>query len=92
MYVAGLLTSMTRLVLVNALYFKGSWQHKFNEASTKPDVFYMNSKENKMVPMMTRKEHFGYAESDELDAKILKMNYRVSNVISACLNRIISLQ
>ncbi|KAJ9579492.1 hypothetical protein L9F63_004840, partial [Diploptera punctata] len=79
---SGLLTSLTRLVLVNALYFKGTWIHKFNEKNTKPDKFYVNGNDFKMVPMMTQKDNFGYLESDELDAKILKMQYRSSQDLS----------
>ena len=40
---AGVLTGMTRLVLVNAVYFKGSWMHRFREKNTKQMPFTISS-------------------------------------------------
>lgn len=77
-HITGLLDEMTRLVLVNAVYFKGLWQKQFSAANTKPDKFYLNSKENKKIPMMHKKAHFGYLSSDELDAAVLEMPYQAS--------------
>jgi serpin B len=34
-------TSNTRLVLVNAIYFKGEWRSTFNEHSTRDDTFHL---------------------------------------------------
>jgi len=35
----GVLTPETRLVLTNAIYFKGKWRRAFLEAATRPDTF-----------------------------------------------------
>lgn len=43
------LTPDSRLVLVNAIYFKGEWQKKFAAADTKPQTFYINSNKTKEV-------------------------------------------
>ncbi|MFO8235756.1 MAG: serpin family protein [Bacteroidales bacterium] len=40
----GMLDPMTRLVLVNAIYFKGAWALPFNEKNTREDTFYVYSK------------------------------------------------
>jgi serpin B len=41
----GVLNSLTRLVLVNAVYFKGDWVRKFDVADTKEENFYISSTE-----------------------------------------------
>jgi len=77
---SGVLTEMTRLVLVNAVYFKGLWDKQFDAANTRVETFHLNSKESKEVPMMHKKAKFGYMQSEELDADILRMDYRGQNI------------
>jgi len=56
----GSITSMTRLVLANAIYFKGDWLHAFDKAKAVDAPFHGAGD----VPMMTMKpEHFGYLEN-----------------------------
>lgn len=38
----GILDSLTRLVLVNAIYFKGNWDKKFSENATQEVDFRVN--------------------------------------------------
>ncbi|NXL95600.1 SPB6 protein, partial [Alectura lathami] len=38
----GILNSLTRLVLVNAIYFKGNWENKFDKERTKEMPFKIN--------------------------------------------------
>ncbi|NXA98513.1 SPB6 protein, partial [Melanocharis versteri] len=38
----GVLNSLTRLVLVNAIYFKGNWEEKFNKERTTERPFQIN--------------------------------------------------
>jgi len=72
----GVLGDLTRLTLVNAVYFKGNWLHKFNAAITRPEPFYLGSKENSVDANMMRiktKFHSGYL--DNLDARVLELPY-----------------
>lgn len=46
----------TRLVLANALYFKGTWQKEFDSSATKEGTFKLLNGETVQVPMMTTKK------------------------------------
>ena len=39
---SGTVTPMTRLALVNAIYFKGNWLNRFDKANTKQMAFKLN--------------------------------------------------
>ncbi|XP_052744245.1 probable RNA-directed DNA polymerase from transposon BS [Bicyclus anynana] len=64
----------TALVL-NTIFFKGTWQHQFNPNVTKQDVFYTSATEKKDTTFMQVRDNFFYAESNKLNAKILRMPY-----------------
>lgn len=70
----------TRLVLVNAIYFKGKWKYSFNAKDTHPEDFYLNDKDVKSVPMMNIKNTFRYANLDNLDATALELPYENSDL------------
>lgn len=40
---------MTRLALVNAIYFKGNWLNRFDEANTKEMPFKVNKVKTKLT-------------------------------------------
>ncbi|MCE5278581.1 MAG: serpin family protein [Planctomycetaceae bacterium] len=69
----GMLTADTRLVLANAIYFKGTWLHQFNKNATQDADFRTGGKTVK-VPMMFQKARFGYAADD--DVQVLSMPYK----------------
>lgn len=56
--------------LLNAIYFKGAWQNKFDEKNTKEEVFDHAgyTKELTTLPMMRQMEEFAYAEDDDYQA------------------------
>jgi len=58
----GAIDAMTRLVLVNALYFKASWSKPFEKDDTEDGDFHLASGESAAVPMMHGKS--GYGEGD----------------------------
>jgi len=70
---AGALTSLTRLVLCNAIYFKGSWASPFPAAATKSAPFHLASGRETECKLMQQEGQFGYAESPGL--KILSLPY-----------------
>lgn len=66
--------ALTRLVLVNAVYFKGSWGKPFLNG-TNVEPFWINEKDWIKVHMMQQTAYFRYGVFEELDAKGLQMNY-----------------
>ena len=56
--------------LLNAIYFKGAWQNKFDEKNTKEEVFDHAgyTKELTTMPIMSQAEEFAYAEDDDYQA------------------------
>ncbi|XP_078395628.1 leukocyte elastase inhibitor-like isoform X2 [Cetorhinus maximus] len=73
--IQGSLNSNTRLVLVNAIYFKGSWAEKFDEQNTKEMPFRLNKNESKPVKMMYQEEEFLFCDNPELKIKVLELPY-----------------
>lgn len=50
----GVITKLTRLVIANAVYFKGSWTQPFEAEQTKPAVFTTSDLKECQVPLMNR--------------------------------------
>ncbi|XP_061613412.1 leukocyte elastase inhibitor-like isoform X1 [Phyllopteryx taeniolatus] len=72
----GVLDSMIRLVLVNAIYFKGNWNKKFNESATRDAQFRLNKNATKPVKMMHQKAKFPLTFIAEVNCQILEMPYK----------------
>ncbi|XP_006007369.1 leukocyte elastase inhibitor B isoform X2 [Latimeria chalumnae] len=71
----GTVTSLTRMVLVNAIYFKGSWAHKFNDRATKEMPFRLNKSESNSVQMMYQEKKLNFNYVDEMKLKVLELPY-----------------
>ncbi|XP_069007470.1 leukocyte elastase inhibitor-like isoform X2 [Embiotoca jacksoni] len=70
------LDSMTRLVLVNAIYFKGNWNKQFPERATCDAQFRLSKNESKPVKMMYQKTKFPLTYVPEAACQILEMPYK----------------
>ncbi len=73
---SGALDQSTRLVITNAVYFKGTWVKQFDETQTKQDFFMISPGTTASVQMMQRTDSdavFNYAEADLFQA--LEMPY-----------------
>ncbi|KAH9495448.1 Leukocyte elastase inhibitor [Bulinus truncatus] len=72
----GLLNEKTRMVLVNAIYFKGQWETKFKESDTKPLPFKVSPRQTKNVPMMTITHEYSYTEDVDLKFTAIEIPYK----------------
>jgi serpin B len=69
----GILDELTRMVLTNAIYFKGKWQYQFNAASTRDGDFTLSSGEVVQVPMMEQEGKFEVSSDEQ--AVLLRLPY-----------------
>uniref|UniRef100_A0A8C6CKS9 Serpin domain-containing protein n=1 Tax=Moschus moschiferus TaxID=68415 RepID=A0A8C6CKS9_MOSMO len=65
----------TRLVLVNAIYFKGNWAKQFNKEHTKERPFKVSKNMQKPVPMMYNWSTFKITCIAEICSQILVLPY-----------------
>lgn len=71
------LTKRTRVVLLNAVYFKADWSTPFPRASTRKEYFFKSVFESILVDMMHQNDaYFSYHESPELNTKFLELPFR----------------
>jgi len=64
----GVLTSGTRLVLTNAIYFNAAWEYPFDKDVTADGGFYLLDDGQVIVPMMKQTQSFGYADGEGYQA------------------------
>lgn len=69
----GILDALTRLVLTNAIYFKGNWASQFGKDLTKDTPFWITLSKKVEVPMMFQEHTWGYGEDNDL--QILELPY-----------------
>ncbi|KAK7158327.1 hypothetical protein R3I93_009517 [Phoxinus phoxinus] len=76
----GVVDEMTRLVLVNAIYFKGDWEKKFTKEATRDGQFKLNKIQNKPVEMMHQTTQFPLVFIPEMDSQVLELPYVGKNL------------
>lgn len=69
----------SQIVLINAIYFKGEWERKFNEKFITKQEFHNSETETVSVDFMHIEDEFNYVLLDDLDAAALEMKYANSN-------------
>jgi serpin B len=68
LFAAGSITPQMRLVLTNAIYFKGKWTDPFKKENTKDEPFKLAAGGTVSAPLMRRGGHFRYLEADGVQA------------------------
>ena len=71
-------TDQLAVVLMNALYFKDSWQKEFPGYRTKEDDFHTRGGRTVKKEFMTTEDHFSYYEDEDTKLVILPMKGGVS--------------
>ncbi len=64
----GVIDTLTRLVLTNAIYFNAAWALPFDPKTTEEGPFYLLDGSEVTVPMMRNTESFTYAEGQGVQA------------------------
>ncbi|KAM9387895.1 serpin B11-like [Phaethornis superciliosus] len=75
LFAPGVIDAHALLVLVNVIYFKASWEHKFEEQKTVQRDFKLNQNEKKPVQMMYQKGMFKLGYIEEMGAQVLELPY-----------------
>jgi len=77
----GVLNDLTRMVLTNAIYFKGQWDTEFDKKLTRPAAFMPAASKDfrgrvaaVQVPLMNQTAKFGYLETERMQA--LELPYK----------------
>lgn len=65
------------ILLINTIYFNGFWSKPFAENDTAVQNFFISPQAVVPVQFMTRTDDYYYSESTELDAKVLRLPYKV---------------
>ncbi len=70
----GILTGLTRLVVVNAVYFRGAWAGRFQEQDTFPKLFHREGGGMQPTPLMSRCAEMRYMKGTGYQA--VDLGYR----------------
>nr|QNV48481.1 serpin 6 [Rhipicephalus haemaphysaloides] len=71
----GSVDTLTTLILVNAIYFKGLWKSQFKTNCTRLTNFHLYSNSKTLVHMMYQKSDFNMAHNMALEATALEIPY-----------------
>ncbi|KAK0170425.1 hypothetical protein PV328_010992 [Microctonus aethiopoides] len=77
------ISSDTRLILVNAVYFKGTWKTSFRKAHTQSKFFYINEQTKKLISMMHVTGNYNHAKVPNLNAHYIELPYNSNSSTDA---------
>ncbi|NXO97551.1 A1AT antiproteinase, partial [Certhia brachydactyla] len=71
----------TMMVLINYIYFRGSWERPFYSSNTRDDDFFLDGKNSVKVKMMYQNKAFNVHRDENLSCWIVEIPYK-GNVTS----------
>ena len=72
------ITRADKMLLINAIYFKGIWEQPFDKKNTRLDTFFGSNKQNKKIMFMNLTKKFDYFEDNGIQA--ISLNYTKDNL------------
>ncbi|WP_299453976.1 serpin family protein [uncultured Microscilla sp.] len=74
----GIINKATRMVLTNAIYFKGQWKYKFKKSQTRKMDFIAGKQKLGGIKFMQMQRKFRYAENEQL--QVIELPYAKNKV------------
>jgi serpin B len=74
----GTVSADTRMVLTNAIYFKGDWDSPFNAKYTEDEDFHLSATQTVKAPLMFRVGDYNYFDGDTFQA--LELPYQTGEL------------
>ncbi|XP_018339989.1 PREDICTED: antichymotrypsin-2-like isoform X1 [Trachymyrmex septentrionalis] len=71
----------TRIMLINAIYFKSKWLHKFDEMNTIKRKFYISKTETNLVPTMFKTSKYAYGKISIWDTTFIEIPYLNQDIV-----------
>ncbi|NXB79926.1 A1AT antiproteinase, partial [Donacobius atricapilla] len=71
----------TMMVLINYIFFRGSWERPFSNLNTRDDDFFLDAKNSVKVEMMHQNNDFNVHRDEELSCWVVEIPYE-GNVTS----------
>lgn len=69
----------TRLILVNAIYFKSDWAKEFEKSPEM--IFNVSCSSQVKVPMMTKRDEVFFANLDNLSSTMIELPYKGDRIV-----------
>ncbi|KAM6171905.1 corticosteroid-binding globulin [Erethizon dorsatum] len=69
------LDSPATLILINYIFFRGTWEQPFDPESTREKIFHVNETTTVTVPMMFRSGSVTYLHDSVLPCRLVQLNF-----------------
>ena len=77
---SGSIDPLTRLVIANAIYFKGDWLNKFDQKNTRLADFFVDEEKVAKVQMMSQEKKFKIGFDRELGVQVVNLPYKGESI------------